>query len=140
MRTGRTHAESLQRRSKACLAASLFLWATGAGAEELSSYSGAELYQRFCASCHGRSGQGNGPVASELKVTVPDLTRIAHRHGGDFPAEDVRRIIDGRTVHMAHGTRTMPIWGYEFRAAQGEQPADELVIRLVEYLRSIQIS
>lgn len=90
--------------------------------------------------CHGRSGFGDGPVASQLKVLVPDLTRIAKRHGGVFPAEDVRRIIDGRSVHMAHGTRTMPVWGYDFRAGAGTDSAasDELVRRLVEYLRSIQ--
>lgn len=121
--------------------AALLLMEHGARAAELTSYSGAELYQRFCASCHGRSGLGDGPVASQLKVLVPDLTRLARRHGGEYPAEDVRRIVDGRSVHMAHGTRTMPVWGYEFRAAgdTASGAADELVRRLVEYLRSIQI-
>jgi hypothetical protein len=33
---------------------------------------------------------------------VLDLTRLANRHGGVFPAEDARRIIDGRSVTMAH--------------------------------------
>lgn len=99
-------------RTSLALGAALLLLETSGRAAELSSYSGAELYQRFCASCHGYSGFGDGPVASQLKVSVPDLTRIAKRHGGVFPAEDVRRIIDGRSVHMAHGTRTMPVWGY----------------------------
>jgi len=118
----------------------LLLMENSGRAAELSSYGGAELYQRFCASCHGHSGLGDGPVASRFKVLVPDLTRITQRHGGVFPAEDVRRIVDGRSVHMAHGTRTMPVWGYEFRAAEDTtSTADELVQRLVEYLRSIQI-
>jgi mono/diheme cytochrome c family protein len=123
------------------LGAALLLLATSGRTLELTSYSGAELYQRFCASCHGRSGLGDGPVASQLKVSVPDLTRIAQRHGGMFPTEDVRRIIDGRSVHMAHGTRTMPVWGYDFRAGSDTDSVavDELVRRLVEYLRSIQI-
>jgi mono/diheme cytochrome c family protein len=122
--------------------AALLLTNQGGRAAELSTYGGAELYQRFCASCHGHSGLGDGPVASQLKVLVPDLTRITRRHAGVFPAEDVRRIVDGRSIHMAHGTRTMPVWGYEFRAAEdnaSSSAADELVRRLVEYLRSIQI-
>src|SRR5262245_5863391 len=44
--------------------------------------SGQDLYRRYCAACHGTSGEGNGPVASSLKVQVPDLTRIAQRQGG----------------------------------------------------------
>jgi mono/diheme cytochrome c family protein len=116
---------------------------SGAGAEDLAGYSGAELYRSYCASCHGVEAQGDGPVASSLRVEVPDLTRIAHRHGGRFPADQVRRIIDGRTTLPPHGTRTMPVWGQAFRAAgaEGSQTAaqpDRLIELLVEYLRSIQ--
>ena len=114
------------------------------GAEDLSGYTGAELYQRFCASCHGVHGLGDGPVADSLKVMVPNLTRIARRHGGEFPADQVRRIIDGRTVQPPHGSREMPVWGYEFgSAAASDQTsavsADELVARLLEYVRSMQM-
>ena len=56
--------------------------------------SGAEMYQQLCSSCHGVSGHGDGPVASLIKIGVPDLTRIAHREGGEFPTEDVRRTIE----------------------------------------------
>ena len=102
-----------------------------ADAQDLAAYSGAQLYQRYCVACHGVRGLGDGPVASELKVMVPDLTRIAKRHGGMFPEDDVRRIIDGREVHMAHGTRAMPVWGIGLGS-------DSSIGRLVEYLRSIQ--
>jgi len=126
------------------IGAAVLLCAGRSGADELSEYNGAQLYQRFCASCHGVRGLGDGPVASDLNVMVPDVTRIARRHGGVYPAKDVRRIIDGRTVHVAHGTREMPVWGYAFRLAgptdtSGGNSADELVRRLVEYLRSIQV-
>src|SRR5688572_16504094 len=64
----------------------------------LRSLSGPELYARLCASCHGAEGLGDGPVASLIEGGVPDLTRIAARaDGGEFPAEDVHRIIDGRS-------------------------------------------
>lgn len=112
-------------------------------AEDLSGYSGPDLYRAYCASCHGVEGHGDGPVASSLRVEVPDLTQIAHRQGGRFPADQIRKIIDGRTTMPPHGTRYMPVWGGAFRAAAADAPqggaqADALVELLVRYLRSIQ--
>lgn len=84
-------------------------------------------------------GKGDGPVASSLRVSVPDLTRIAAREGGSFPAEQVRRIIDGRRAVPAHGSPAMPVWGLEFRDDTRKQKhVRELVDRLVEYLQSMQ--
>lgn len=114
-----------------------------ARSEDLSGYTGQSLYKAYCVSCHGTAGMGDGAVAASLKVEVPDLTRIAARRSGIFPAEQVRRIIDGRTMIPPHGTREMPVWGTSFRlAAAGdqlsEQRANSLVGLLVEYLRSLQ--
>ena len=58
--------------------------------------SGMEMYEQWCSSCHGVGGRGDGPVSSLIKISVPDLTRVAQRDGGEFPVEDVRRTIDGR--------------------------------------------
>ena len=107
----------------------------------LEDYSGAELYDRFCASCHGAQAHGDGPVARSLNVAVPDLTKIAARYG-EFPAGQIRDIIDGRGID-AHGTRTMPVWGYEFWVEEGgdvnaQRAVREAIARLVEHLRSIQ--
>jgi mono/diheme cytochrome c family protein len=111
-------------------------------AEELSGYSGAQLYRRFCASCHGPDAHGDGPVAASLRVLVPDLTLLANRHGGTFPADQVRKIVDGRTVQPPHGSRDMPVWGTEFQAAappgSDQRNGDDLIDRLVDYLRGIQ--
>ena len=114
-----------------------------AGAEESSGTTGAALYKTYCASCHGIYGRGDGPVAPSLKVEVPDLTRIAARHGGEFPAEQIRKIIDGRSTRPPHGPRDMPVWGDAFRTRGGENPqadkrASEWIQLLTEYLRSIQ--
>lgn len=127
----------------AAIAVATLMLPIRAGAEELSGYNGAQLYKRFCASCHGLQGLGDGPVAPSLNVMVPDLIHIARRHGGEFPADLVRRIIDGRAVQVSHGTRDMPVWGYEFRnavtgGAAADSATEELVNRLVDYLRSIQ--
>ncbi|HEU4624104.1 MAG TPA: cytochrome c [Steroidobacteraceae bacterium] len=106
-------------------------------------YSGVRLYQVFCSSCHGLTGHGDGPLQPLLKSGVPDLTQLSQRNGGKFPAEQVRQIIDGRTVVAAHGSREMPVWGFEFYGdvANDElarKQADETIQRLVDYLRSIQ--
>lgn len=112
--------------------------------DPLLGYSGPQLYQRFCASCHGPQGYGDGPVAATLKVMVPDLSRIARRQqNGEFPEERIREIVDGRAVLPAHGLRDMPVWGYELEAqAPPDQPgraaAQGLIDKLVAYLRSIQ--
>jgi len=111
---------------------------------ELRSLSGLELYERLCASCHGVEGRGDGPVAPLIKVGVPDLTRIAAREGGEFPAEEVRRIIDGRLDRRPHGPREMPVWGWQLYDISnpdysGERArADSLIDRLVSHLQSIQ--
>lgn len=109
----------------------------------LDDYSGAEIFERFCAACHGEGARGNGPVASSLNVLVPDLTTIGRRYG-EFPAMLIRDVIDGRGIDMrAHGTRTMPVWGYEFWAEEGGDVVAQTSVRdainkLVDYLRSIQ--
>ncbi|HXC57989.1 MAG TPA: c-type cytochrome [Steroidobacteraceae bacterium] len=114
-----------------------------AQAEDLSTSSGAQLFKHYCASCHGKNGTGDGPVAPFFKLLPPDLTQIARRSGGTFPGERVRRIIDGREGVPPHGTREMPVWGLEFAmtspdAATGRAAADASIDRLVQYLKSIQ--
>jgi mono/diheme cytochrome c family protein len=112
-------------------------------AAEAPDLSGAELFRQFCATCHGSSARGDGPVAPALKHTVPDLTRIAARSGGTFPTDRVRRLIDGQESLTAHGTREMPVWGWEWYAYKGEDEARrkrvaEMVEKLVNYLGTIQ--
>lgn len=110
----------------------------------LEDYSGEELFGRFCASCHGSQARGDGPVSRSLNVAVPDLTTIARRYGV-FPAGAIRDVIDGRGIdRRAHGTREMPVWGYEFWVEEGGDVNAQRAVRaaineLVEYLRSIQI-
>ncbi len=125
--------------------AALVLAAAGAAAFDavtLADYSGEELFARFCASCHGDSGRGDGPVARGLVTVVPDLTTIGRRYG-QFPAARIMETIDGRGVIDQHGTRTMPVWGYEFWVEEGadvlaEREMHDVVKRLVEHVRSLQ--
>ncbi len=78
----------------------------------VSSAAGGEAtYRAHCASCHGVSGTGDGPVSEFLRISVPDLTRIALRNNGVFPSAEVQRIIDGRQRVRGHGSTEMPVWG-----------------------------
>jgi mono/diheme cytochrome c family protein len=106
---------------------------------------GAEMFQQYCAACHGTGGEGNGPVAPALKQFPADLTRIAARNGGTFPDSDVARRIDGRFDVVAHGTTDMPVWGRKLMdaTAQGADENTDAVVRgriltIVEYLKTIQ--
>jgi mono/diheme cytochrome c family protein len=112
-------------------------------AVSLTDYSGEEVFTKYCAACHGESGRGDGPVARGLATAVPDLTIIARKYGG-FPTMLVSDTIDGRGARIdSHGTRTMPVWGYEFWVEEGgdvvaQREMKQVVATLVEYIRSIQ--
>lgn len=106
--------------------------------------SGTEIYRQLCTSCHGVKGKGDGPMAPLLKIEVPDLTRLTEQHGGEFPADDVRRTIDGRSERPAHGLAYMPVWGLRFYDPEkpddeaGRARGDAMMDRLIGHLRSIQ--
>jgi mono/diheme cytochrome c family protein len=110
------------------------------GAGQSGREADARLFRTYCASCHGTTGRGDGPVAEELRKTPPDLTRYAARNGGVFPSEHLRLVIDGREV-AAHGTRDMPVWGDAFRQTAEGLSADEVKARIdaiVRFLEGIQ--
>lgn len=68
--------------------------------------SGRALYGEYCATCHGADAKGGEKVAGK---TPPNLTTLARRHGGTFPAEYVMSTIDGLEREGTHGP--MPIFG-----------------------------
>ena len=105
----------------------------------IPSLDGAELFKAYCATCHGLSGKGDGPVASVLDTSPSDLTVIAKHNGGVFPATPVRAIIAGDQVVKAHGTREMPIWGPIFHQVERDQDFGNVRLQNVtSYVESIQ--
>ena len=115
--------------------------APGAAPPSESRVGGSSVFRTYCASCHGESGRGNGAVAIFLRRRPADLTQIAIRNKGTFPADRVYQMIDGRQVVKAHGESQMPVWGDAF--ARSTTDFDERAIKakidaLVEYLASIQ--
>lgn len=117
--------------------------ATGAcGDEAAAPPSGEALYLTYCASCHGRDGTGDGPVAEVLEREPTDLTGLAAE--GKFAEGNLIEVIDGRRVVPAHGTRQMPVWGAIFESElEGGDAVTHRTARLrtgvlVDYLRTIQ--
>jgi mono/diheme cytochrome c family protein len=108
----------------------------------ISQYVGSDMYRNYCAACHGPSARGDGPLADRLKKRPPDLTLFARNNGGVYPADTVRRIIDGRKPLPGHGGGDMPIWGDAFKFAQGgggELAVRERIDAIVGHLETLQV-
>ncbi len=107
----------------------------------IESIDGPALYLAYCAVCHGAKGSGGGPMATALKVAVPDLTRIAERNHGAYPAARVERIISGEEqLPGGHGTRAMPVWGPIFSQIAWDQDLGRVRIHnLATYISRLQI-
>ena len=107
----------------------------------ISSLSGRDLYEFYCASCHGRNARGDGPVAAALKTAPTDLTRLALRNGGVFPKARVTAYVtNDADIRMAsHGSYEMPVWGPVFRALDASDTMARVrIANVVSYLESIQ--
>jgi len=109
--------------------------------------SGQIEYRQYCASCHGMSGKGNGPVAEALSKSPADLTQLSKTHGGKYPAKLVYQTIDGRQLVKSHGTREMPVWGTVFRLRENglgggpplsDEQVKERIKPIVEFVKSLQ--
>jgi mono/diheme cytochrome c family protein len=119
-----------------CLLAIALLLAAGCGGSE-EPQGGAALYLRYCASCHGVSGRGDGPAAPALSPPPTDLTR------GMWDVPDLMERIDGRRTIRAHGSDTMPVWGEVFResllgTAHARRTALLHVQALAEHVRTLE--
>ena len=104
---------------------------------------GKIIFRQICATCHGTDARGTGPVAKSLKTPPADLTQIATRHGGSFPADEITTFIDGRKDVAAHGSREMPVWGDSLARAVNDNDTRERRIEraiqmLVQYLQTLQ--
>ncbi|HFC05194.1 MAG TPA: c-type cytochrome [Rhizobiales bacterium] len=127
-----------------------FIVATSSAGFAASLEQGKKDFTTYCAPCHGVSGRGDGPVAPELMKKPIDLTAFTRKEGGVFPADKVKKLVDGRTMPRAHGTPQMPIWGqwFSYQATAGgllqedrkaiKKQVNERLDSLVIYIKSIQ--
>lgn len=101
--------------------------------------SGEYLFRSHCASCHGLNAKGAGPAAGALRMKPADLTQLARRSDGKFPAYRVEKMLGSPQGLPAHGTRQMPVWGPGLQEIKPNGPqAARRVQNLLAYLESIQ--
>lgn len=122
-----------------------FLMAIAAPAVAQDVQEGEALYQFYCATCHGTSAVGNGPMSPSLVVRPSDLTALAARNEGVFPITRVVMRIDGRDPLVSHGS-AMPVYGDFFEGrdvatkAETGQPimTSQPIVDLLAYLQTLQ--
>ena len=108
----------------------------------LDSLTGRDSFEFYCASCHGSTGTGDGPVASSLKTRPANLTLLTRQNGGTFPRQRVVSLVTGseRELAAVHGSSEMPVWGPVFRFLD---PSDVRVTLRIEnvvaYIETLQL-
>jgi mono/diheme cytochrome c family protein len=88
--------------------------------------SGAYLYRAFCATCHGETGKGDGPVADIADRRPADLTILRRNNGGTYPRDRVLRVLENVEPLPGHQPPAMPNWRNVLKTTEG---GDERVIR-----------
>lgn len=68
---------------------------TTARARDDAAMTGQGLFEVYCARCHGDAGRGDGVMAPMLDTPPADLTQLAARNGGTYPAGDVIARVHG---------------------------------------------
>ncbi len=103
--------------------------------------SGEDEFMWNCAECHGFGGRGDGPLAEVLIKRPSDLTQLAKKNMGVYPAETVFAMISGREGVVGHQSFQMPRFWQRFQQTEGERGFDKPEVRIkaiVDYLATIQ--
>ncbi len=102
--------------------------------------SGKDMFNSYCAVCHGTDAKGAGPAASAMKTNPVDLTALAKKSGGKYPASHVASVLRGQAITASHGSQDMPIWGPLFSSiSQGhEAQVQQRIANLVNYVETLQ--
>ena len=105
-----------------------------------SPASGKEMFESYCAVCHGKDGKGDGPAASAMKTPPADLTLLAQKNGGKYPGQHVAAVIKGQASTPSHGSQDMPVWGPLFSSiSQGHTAqVQQRISNLVAYIDTLQ--
>ena len=103
-----------------------FALAALAGAASWSSAEDAgPIYQKYCASCHGEDGSGNGPAAGMLAKPPADFRDCAAI--GSRPREEQVKIVTQGGGSVGRSPQ-MPSFGTSLSAQQ--------IAALVDYIRT----
>ena len=100
---------------------------------ETDTSSGKQMFQEYCAACHGARGHGSA------KMQAPDLTTIAKRRHMKDISGYVQKVLDDDKL-SAHKTSGMPDWRpilYRLSGAKDDQ-AKVRRVNLGNYVASLQ--
>jgi mono/diheme cytochrome c family protein len=100
--------------------------------------SGQQMFDTYCAVCHGKDAKGDGPAVSALKVPPPDLTQLAKNNGGKFPENHVAATLRSVSTPV-HGSNEMPVWGALLSSVSTSESEVQLrTANLTKYIESLQ--
>lgn len=101
--------------------------------------SGEEMFNTYCAVCHGKSGKGDRPAATEFKIMPANLTLLAKNNNGTFPEAYVAQVIQtGPRDAKAHGSKDMPVWGKLFASLGDDATVKLRIHNLATYIGTLQ--
>jgi mono/diheme cytochrome c family protein len=105
----------------------------------IESLAGKDTFDAYCATCHGRMGDGLGPVAPVLRQPPADLRRLTAKYGA-FPRDLLVQYVTGTGREItAHGSSDMPVWGPVFRSLDPSDARIRIRIRnVLDYVESLQ--
>lgn len=114
--------------------------------EATAHLGGDALYNNLCTTCHGVSGEGNGPAAGTLQKEIPDLRMLAINNDGVYSHKQVKRAISGASRDIAHENIDMPDWEQQFMYVNPgwsdftrEAYARKRIHALTEHVESLQL-
>ena len=107
----------------------------------ITSLAGKDSYELFCASCHGRDGDGRGLSADRLKTRPPDLRLLARRNGGEFPKDRVLAFVtNGDSSTTEHRSSDMLAWGPAFAGLERSEALVKVrIANIVQYVQTLQV-
>lgn len=108
--------------------------------KQTSPASGKEMFTQYCAPCHGADGKGNGPAAGAMKTPPADLTQLAKKHDGKFPANSVASTLKFGNGPGAHGSAEMPVWGPLLQSLDKyhETVVQQRISNIITYIETLQ--
>jgi len=106
---------------------------------QTNAASGQQMFETYCAVCHGTDGRGGGPAAASLKVAPANLTQLTAKNNGKVPTYHVSATLPSGAV-SAHGSNQMPIWGDAFKGLSTNNPSvvKIRILNLTNYIESLQ--
>ena len=87
-----------------------------------------------------KTAKVTGPPPPAMKTAPADLTALAKKSGGKYPASHVAAVIRGQALTPSHGSQDMPVWGpcSPASARDTKSQVQQRITNLVGYIETLQ--